>query len=288
MSAAFDAPRPASKNHSNKNVREYSQDDFASHLKTAVIVPAFNEAGRITNVLKVISQANLVDEIIVVTDGCEDTTADEARGFAARLARGEVKGKAPLHVYELEKNLGKGGAMTYGAHRTEADVLLFLDADLIGLEAAQVDALLAPMLVREAQQRADMVLGLFTGARGGVVGWWLGFCHRSVAAITGQRAIRRDVFLAVPDLTRSRYGVETAITMYVRHVWKLNVRNVTLGNVTHPLKEEKFGVWRGACHRFGMYNHMAGYLVTDTLTRWSSAQQRRETLAMRDHLNDKS
>lgn len=290
MSAAFDAPRPASKNHPNptENVPQYSEDELATHLKTAVIVPAFNEAGRITNVLKVISQATLVDEIIVVTDGCDDTTADEARGFAARLARGEVTAKAPLRVFELAQNIGKGGAMTYGAHRTQADVLLFLDADLIGLEAAQVDALLAPMLVREAQQRADMTLGLFTGARGGVVGWWLGFCHRKIAAITGQRAIRRDVFLAVPDLTRSRYGVETAITMYVRHVWKLNVCNVTLGDVTHPLKEEKFGVWRGACQRFGMYNHMAGYLVTDTLGRWSSAQQRRETLAMREHFNDKS
>src|SRR4028118_1303078 len=62
----------------------------APELKTAVIVPAYNEAGRITNVLKAIAASSLVDEIIVVTDGCDDSTPDEARGFAARLARGEM------------------------------------------------------------------------------------------------------------------------------------------------------------------------------------------------------
>ncbi len=64
------------------------QQPLAPHLKTSVIVPAFNEAGRITNVLKTIAAARLVDEIIVVTDGCEDSTAGESpelRALAAGL-----------------------------------------------------------------------------------------------------------------------------------------------------------------------------------------------------------
>ncbi|HVF85239.1 MAG TPA: glycosyltransferase, partial [Abditibacteriaceae bacterium] len=188
----------------------------ASRPQTAAVIPAFNEAGRITSVLKVIAQAPLVDEIIVVTDGCDDSTADEARGFMARLARGEVQRKdktvcrTQMRVFELEENIGKGGAMTYGALRTQADVLLFLDADLIGLLPEQVDALLEPAVRTNADERMDMVLGLFGAARGGLLGWWLSWCNRNVAAITGQRSIRRDVFLAVPDLTSSRYGVEAA------------------------------------------------------------------------------
>lgn len=263
----------------------------AHELKTAVIVPAYNEAGRITNVLKVLANARLVDEIIVVTDGCEDSTADEARGFAARLESGEVTphNAVRLRVLELEHNIGKGGAMTYGAHRTQADILLFLDADLIGLQTEQVDALLAPMLEPDAGQRADMALGLFEGARGGVVGWWLGFCHRTVAAISGQRAIRRDVFLAVPGLTRSRFGVETAITRYVKYAWKLKVREVPLIGVTHPLKEEKIGVWRGLRHRMRMYSEIAGYITFDSLRHQASARHREQTLQMRErfgHDND--
>jgi len=268
----------------------------APDLKTAVIVPAYNEAGRITNVLKAIAASRLVDEIIVVTDGCDDSTPDEARGFAARLASGEMRpdhdgaksDPVPLRVFELEHNIGKGGAMTYGAHRTEADVLLFLDADLIGLQVQQVDAMLEPMLHPDPEQRADMALGLFEGARGGALGWWLGVCHRKVAAITGQRAIRRDVFLAVPGLTRSRFGVETAITRYVRHSWKLRVCNVPLGGVTHPLKEEKIGVWRGFRHRTAMYGEIAAYIVFDGLRNNASMRHRQQTLQMRERFGNRS
>jgi glycosyltransferase involved in cell wall biosynthesis len=234
-----------------------------------------------------------VDEIIVVTDGCDDSTADEARGIAARLARGEVKRadkstcEVTMRVFELEDNLGKGGAMTYGALRTEADVLLFLDADLIGLVAEQVDAMLEPTLSPDPDLRADMVLGLFGAARGGLLGWWLSWCHRNLAAITGQRAIRRDVFLAVPDLTTSRYGVETAITRYV-YAWHLRVVQTALDNVTHPLKEEKIGIWRGLMRRFGMYGQIGTTAVLFSIRNNASMQKRRETMQMRERFSIRS
>lgn len=262
----------------------------APRPRTAAIVPAYNEAGRITNVLKVIAASQLVDELIVVTDGCTDSTADEARGFRSLLTHGEMRGTRPLsvQVFELEQNIGKGGAMTYGAHRTEADVVLFLDADLIGLQAEQVDAMLEPLLHTDPQQRSDMSLGLFGRARGGIVGWWLGICHRNVAAFTGQRAIRRDVYLAVPGLTRSRYGVETAITRYVKYAWKLKVSDVPLHGVTHPIKEEKIGVLRGMRHRCGMYSEIAAYVVIDSLRNQASASHRAHTLQMREKFGSRS
>jgi glycosyltransferase involved in cell wall biosynthesis len=277
----------------SSSIESARNESLARHLKTAVIVPAFNEAGRITNVLKTISAAQLVDEIIVVTDGCSDSTADEARGFAARLARGEVKlpggafSKIPLRVLELENNIGKGGAMTYGAHRTEADILLFLDADLIGLTVEQVDNMLVPMLHADPNKRADMTMGLFRGAPGGAFGWFMSYCHRLFSYITGQRAIRREVYLAVPGLTRSRFGVETAITRYVKHAWKLRVVDVTLYGVTHPLKEEKIGVLRGLKHRTEMYCEMGAYVAMDILRNSTSAERRQQTMRMREHLSNR-
>jgi glycosyltransferase involved in cell wall biosynthesis len=246
-------------------------------------VPAYNEAGRIVGVLQAIAAADLVDEIVVVTDGCSDTAAAEAFGVAARLEQTTTRtgqGKE-MRVFELTTNIGKGGAMTYGALRTEADVLLFLDADLIGLKPEHANAMLEPMVHADPSHRADMTLGLFGAARGGLFGWWLGVCHRYYAALTGQRAIRRDVFLAVPDLTRSRFGVETAITRYVKHTWKLKVTNITLHNLTHPVKEEKIGVMRGLKHRVGMYSEIIGYLILDNLRNRASAQHRQQTLQMR-------
>jgi glycosyltransferase involved in cell wall biosynthesis len=257
-------------------------------------VPAYNEAGRIGAVIESIAHAQRVDEIIVVTDGCSDGTAAEVRATAQNLqafldenkARGA--GCCEIRLFELKHNIGKGGAMTYGALRTEADVLVFLDADLIGLQSSQVDELLAPMQEGEPHQRAAMTLGLFGAVRGGAFGWWLGFCHRQMAFLTGQRAIRREVFLAVPGLTNSRFGVETAITRYVKYVWKLNVAVAWLHGVTHPVKEEKIGVWRGFRHRMNMYGEIAAYLVLDTVRNQASARHREQALQMRERFSNRS
>lgn len=248
--------------------------------KVAAIVPAYNEAGRIGDVLRAIAGAKLVDEIIVVTDGCTDSSAEEARGVAARV---ETLFHRPLsvRVFELEQNLGKGGAMAYGVHRTDAEVLLFLDADLIGLRSEQVDSLVEPMLVPEVSERAIMTLGLFGTPRGGIFGWWLGVCHRHYAAITGQRAIRRDVFLAIPKLTHSRFGVEIAITRHVQ-AWKLKIVGVTLNDLTHPIKEEKIGLFKGLRHRINMYGEIYFYVFADVIRNWVSESHRHKNLQMRE------
>ena len=263
-------------------------------IRTAAVVPAYNEAGRIGAVIEAIANAHLVEEIIVVTDGCSDSTADEVREavtklnafFAENAERGE--GCRELRLFELKHNIGKGGAMTYGALRTEAEVLVFLDADLIGLQSSQVDELLAPMLGGEPHERADMTLGLFGAVRGGIFGWWLGFCHRHMAALTGQRAIRREVFLAVPGLTSSRFGVETAITRYVKYVWKLNVGVAWLHGVTHPVKEEKIGILRGFRVRMNMYGEILAYVAVDTVRNYASAQRREQALQMRERFSHRS
>ncbi len=256
-----------------------TQPQTNANPRTAAVIPAFNEAGRIGDVLRAVVAANLVDEILVVTDGCEDSTAEEARGVAARAV--ELCGRSiPFRIFELRQNLGKGGAMTHGAHHTDAEILLFLDADLIGLQPAQVNALLTPMLTESVSERADMTLGLFGKTRGGLFGWWLGVCHRNAAAITGQRAIRRDVFLAIPNLTRSRFGVEIAITRYV-HSWKLRVEGVPIHDVTHPIKEEKIGVFRGFRHRVNMYGEIVFYVASDMIRNLVSESHRHQTLQMR-------
>lgn len=261
-------------------------------LRTAAVVPAYNEAGRIGSVLEAIAAARLVNEIVVVTDGCSDNTAQEVREVAAKLQASFTQnaesgeGCCELRLFELKHNIGKGGAMTYGALRTEAEVLVFLDADLIGLRSSQVDDLLTPMLHDDPSQRADMTLGLFGAVRGGIFGWWLGFCHRQIAMLTGQRAIRRDVFLAVPGLTNSRFGVETAITRYVKHVWKLKVAVAWLHNVTHPVKEEKIGIWRGFRLRMNMYGEIAAYLAVDTVRNSASAQRREQATQMRERFGN--
>jgi len=255
---------------------------IASTQRTAVILPAYNEEGRIGDVLRAVSRATLVDEIIVVCDGCSDNTAREARQ-ALELTSSQTQ--PDRTIFEMETNIGKGGAMAYGAHRTDADILLFLDADLIGLQQEHVDALLEPMLRTPRSEQADMTLGLFGTPRGGAFGWWLGLCHRVAACLTGQRAIRREVFFSIPELTRSRFGVEVAITRYVQSVWKLRVQHVRIDGVTHPIKEEKIGVWRGFRHRLNMYTEIAAYVILDTIRHRTSTELRQQNLQTKERLS---
>ncbi|MDQ2799647.1 MAG: glycosyltransferase, partial [Armatimonadota bacterium] len=155
-------------------------------------------------------------------------------------------------VITLPRNKGKGGAMHEGAIRTQADVLLFFDADLIGLMPEHVQDLLAPVCAGEA----TMAMGIFRGGR-----LWTDMAQFFAPAITGQRAILREVFLHIPDLEAVGYGIELAINDYV-HSQGLIRRDITLRGVTHPMKEEKLGWARGAASRSRMYWQMLQFQLS--------------------------
>lgn len=203
-------------------------------MKVAAIIPAYNEEARIAAVLRTLTSAAAVDEVIVVNDGSTDGTAQAAQAVPG------------VHVVTLPRNKGKGGAMREGATRTKADVLLFFDADLVGLTPRHVQDLLAPV----CSGQATMSMGIFKGGR-----LWTDMAQFFAPAITGQRAIRRDVFLHIPDLESVGYGIELAINDYV-HSQGLIRRDITLRGVTHPMKEEKLGWARGAASRSRMYWQM--------------------------------
>ena len=239
--------------------------------RVAAIIPAYNEADRVVAVLESIADAHNVSEVLCVTDGCSDDTAAQVEAFIATRDAAAT----PVRLLELTQNIGKGGAMAHGAHHTDAEVLLFLDADLIGLKSSQVDEMLEPML--HEHEPADMTLGLFGAVRGGALGWWLSWCHRATPSITGQRAIRRDLFLSTPGLTRSRFGVEAAITCWVQSDPSLKVDFVYLHSVTHSIKEEKLGLLRGTRNRMRMYRDIGQTLISDA-ARQQTAIRREKAL----------
>jgi glycosyltransferase involved in cell wall biosynthesis len=199
--------------------------------KVAAVVPAYNEENRIATVLAAIKGASLVDEIVVVNDGSTDSTYEV------------ISSDPAIKAMSLDRNTGKGGAMCAGAAATDADVILFLDADLIGLRSEQIDELLTPVVTGEA----DMAIGVFRAGRS-VTDW----AQILVPYISGQRVLHRDVFLSIPGLRDVRSGVEVAITKYYR-VTGLVVKNVVLAGVTHSMKEEKIGLVRGFAARLKMY-----------------------------------
>lgn len=204
--------------------------------RIVAIIPAYNEEQTLGEVISVVKKVALIDETIVISDGSTDKTADVARQNGAT-------------VIELEDNRGKGGAMKVGIDTADADIFLFLDADLIGLEVQHVELLLHPVVDDEA----DMTIGLFDGGRVAT-----DLAQVVAPYLSGQRAVKREVLQGISGIEMARFGVEIALT---RHIKESNVRvaEVTLPHLTHRMKEEKLGVLRGFLSRMKMYWEIIKY-----------------------------
>lgn len=214
-------------------------------MTVVAIVPAYNESSRIGRVLDALCAAPSVNRIVVVDDGSADDTAAVAEAHPG-VAAGRIQ------VLRQRPNRGKGAAMHAGAEAAhDADILLFLDADLMGLEVPHIEALLEP--VRSG--RVEMALGVFRGGH-----FWTTLAQIIVPNVSGQRAIRRELFLSVPCVAEARFGVELAITNHVLGEGR-SLAQVVLRDVSHPMKEHKLGLWRGVLSRARMYGQMLPYLV---------------------------
>lgn len=206
-------------------------------MSIAAIIPAYNEAKTIDAVLKALSGCRFIDETIVVSDGSTDDTAAIASRFDG------------VQVIELPENRGKGGAMKAGLERTSAEIVLFLDADLLGLTEEHIRALLEPVL----ENRAMMSLGVFEKGRMAT-----DLAQKMAPYLTGQRALQRELFRDLSDLDLTRFGVEVALHRYVEEK-KIPVALVSLPDLSHLTKEEKLGLWKGLAARGKMYWEIIKY-----------------------------
>jgi glycosyltransferase involved in cell wall biosynthesis len=114
-------------------------------LRLSVVVPAFQEAGRIAETIRRV-RAALADidggvEVVVVDDGSSDGTGDAAKAAGADV------------VVVQPSNRGKGAAVRAGVLASHGRVVAFTDADL----AYSPDQLAG--LLREVEGGWDIVVG---------------------------------------------------------------------------------------------------------------------------------
>ncbi len=187
------------------------------------VVPAFNEGARIGAVLRVLSSHPLIDRIIVVDDGSTDETLSVARTFAT------------VEVVALRTNSGKTRAVAIGLARAATPFVLLVDADLEGLSAPALTALIRPVLGGSA----DLAISL----RGNAPGLW----HRiGLDYISGERIFRRDLVAGrLAELGRlPRFGFEVWLNAII--VGRaLRIAVVDWPDVASPTKGSKHGFWSG-------------------------------------------
>ncbi len=114
----------------------------SSDGRVSVVIPAHNEAATITRTLGVLRDGAAGPlEVIVVCNGCTDTTPDIARAATP-----------PVRVIEIEQP-SKAEAVQAGNAAAEAFPRVHLDAD-VELSAASLRALVAPLVAGEAMATA--------------------------------------------------------------------------------------------------------------------------------------
>ncbi|MDI3311828.1 MAG: glycosyltransferase family 2 protein [Thermoanaerobacterium sp.] len=199
----------------------------------SVIIPAYNEEKNIEDVLKVLKKIDIIDEIIVVNDGSTDNTE-------------KVVSLYDVNLINLRTNLGKGAAVRRGIQAANGDVLVLLDADLIGFTPEHFNKLVKPVL----DNNCDMTVGVFSSGRKRT-----DLAQKIAPFLSGQRTLKRDVFIDFindSDVDILKYGIEVALTKYAKEK-HLRVLHVQLENMTHIMKEEKLGFIKGFKARLMMY-----------------------------------
>ena len=90
-------------------------------MKVSVIMPIFNEAKTLAEVVKRVEAVNIEKEIIAVDDGSID-------GSLEILSR--IVNEGRIKLIKHDKNLGKGAAIKTGLKTATGDVVIIQDADL--------------------------------------------------------------------------------------------------------------------------------------------------------------
>lgn len=192
-------------------------------LGVTCIIPAYNEAARIGGVLAAVAGHPEIAEVIVVDDASHDATAE-----VAGAARG-------VRLIRLPQNRGKTCALAEGIEAAGEPLLLLLDADLLGLTAAAVSALLAP--VRAG--RAEVSISL----RQNAPRLWqmIGLDY-----ISGERVLPRAQLAGRTEVLRTlpRFGFEVHLNaLWIESQARMAV--VRWNDVQSPYKHAKMGLLPG-------------------------------------------
>ena len=181
-------------------------------VRVSFLVPAYNEAATIGEVLERVYALPLRAEVIAVDDGSTDSTPEILGRFAAS------KG---LIAVRHERNSGKGAAVRTGIARSTGDVVLIQDADM-EYDPTEVPSLIEPIV----RGNADVVFGsrLSGGRPQRAYLFWHLVGNRFLSLLTGvlfnttlsdmetgYKAFRADVLRSL-DLRQDGFGIEPEIT----------------------------------------------------------------------------
>jgi glycosyltransferase involved in cell wall biosynthesis len=186
-------------------------DDFV----LSVVIPVYNEAKTINEILRRVRAVPIRKQIIVVDDDSKDGTRQTLRELAEH--------EPDLTVVFHEMNQGKGAALRTGFKHATGQVVIVQDADL-EYEPEQYPQLLQPIV----EGLADVVFGSrFIGETHRVLYFWHSVANKGLTLLSNMftnlnltdmevcyKLFRREVIQGI-TLKSDRFGFEPEVTAKV-------------------------------------------------------------------------
>ncbi len=223
----------------------------AKQETVAVVLPALNEAATVGEIVTTIHEelhGGLVDDLVVLDSGSTDDTAQVAADHGARVVRlDEVFPSLPVMR-------GKGEAMWRALAATDADLVVFVDADLRSFTASYITGLLGPLLtdpgiqlVKAVYERPLVEGDSVVPAGGGRVTelvarpllnlYWPQLAG-IIQPLAGEYAARRSLLSRLPFPVG--YGVEFALLVDTAEMFGVDaIAQVDLGVRLHRHHDER-------------------------------------------------
>ena len=182
----------------------------------SVIMPVFNEAGTVEEVIRKVLEQPEVAELIVVNDASIDGTNEVLHNLAARMSK--------IRVFDHAVNQGKGAALRTGISHASAPYVIIQDADL-EYEPEEYPVLLRPIL----SGKADVVFGsrFIGGEAHRVLYFWHSVGNNFLTLLSNMvtnlnltdmetcyKVFRREIIQKI-RIEENRFGFEPEITAKV-------------------------------------------------------------------------
>jgi len=193
----------------------------------SVVVPAYNEARTVEEVVRRLREVPLSLEVI----GVDDASTDGTGAILDRLNQEHLLDRVIHHP----ENYGKGAALRSGFKAATGEVVVVQDADL-EYDPGDLPRLLEPIRMG----KADAVYGSrFQGGPHRVLFFWHSVGNRVLTVVSNMftnlnltdmetcyKLVRRDLLLRLP-LTSDRFGFEVEITARLSQsgarIWELPI-----------------------------------------------------------------
>jgi glycosyltransferase involved in cell wall biosynthesis len=180
-------------------------------MKISILIPVYNEAKTITEILRRVQAVQVADEIVIVDDGSTDST---------RQILDDLDGQGQVRIVYHERNLGKGAAVRTAIKHASGDVLIIQDADL-EYDPRDIPTLLIPIY----EEIADVVYGSrFLGGPRRPILFWNMVANKILTLVTnilynniltdmetGYKVFRKEVVADMP-LHARRFEFEPEFT----------------------------------------------------------------------------